>query len=214
MLYFKKAEDGVHKYEVTFDKNEVSLLLEEVKSKCSTIKHFEYDDVNLPSLSERIYSQNQSGESEIRFFSQKLVGYREYNDFYSQQEDVYHYSYYEYTYSPLVSIINGLLNDSPMAIDKIFNPENIHRFNFDHEIDNINNEINKIPNNKIKEKMDKLNELNDLLKFANLNSKQKDEDEYYIRLQGLIKFELVSILPYEIKEKYESFYSRTLKKCK
>ena len=50
--------------------------------------------------------------------------------------------------------------------------------------------------------MDKLNELNDLLKFANLNSKQKDEDEYYIRLQGLIKFELVSILPYEIKEKY------------
>lgn len=214
MLYFKKAEDGVHKYEVTFDKNEVSLLLEEVKSKCSTIKHFEYDDVNLPSLSERIYSQNQSGESEIRFFSQKLVGYREYNDFYSPVEDVYHYSYYEYTYSPLVSIINGLLNDSPMAIDKIFNPENIHRFNFDHEIDNINNEINKIPNNKIKEKMDKLNELNDLLKFANLNSKQKDEDEYYTRLQGLIKFELVSILPYEIKEKYESFYSRTLKKCK
>lgn len=214
MLYFKKEKDGVHKYGVSFDKNEVSLLLEEVKSKCSTIKHFEYDDVNLPSLSERIYSQNQSGESEIRFFSQKLVGYREYNDFYSPVEDVYHYSYYEYTYSPLVSIINGLLNDSPMAIDKIFNPENIHRFNFDHEIDNINNEINKIPNNKIKEKMDKLNELNDLLKFANLNSKQKDEDEYYIRLQGLIKFELVSILPYEIKEKYEAFYSRTLKKCK
>ena len=180
MFYFKKAEDGVHKYEVSFDKNEVSLLLEEVKSKCSTIKHFEYDDVNLPSLSERIYSQNQSDESEIRFFSQKLVGYREYNDFYSPVEDVYHYSYYEYTYSPLVSIINGLLNDSPMVIDKIFNPENIHRFNFDHEIDNINNEINKIPNNKIKEKMDKLNELNDLLKFANLNSKQKDEDEYYI----------------------------------
>ena len=174
----------------------------------------EYDDVNLPSLSERIYSQNQSGESEIRFFSQKLVGYREYNDFYSPVEDVYHYSYYEYTYSPLVSIINGLLNDSPMVIDKIFNPESIHRFNFDHEIDNINNEINKIPNNKIKEKMDKLNELNDLLKFANLNSKQKDEDEYYIKLQGLIKFELVSILPYEIKEKYESFYCRTLKKCK
>ena len=51
MLYFKKEEDGVHKYEVSFDKNEVSLLLEEVKSKCSTIKHFEYDDVNLPSLS-------------------------------------------------------------------------------------------------------------------------------------------------------------------
>ena len=114
----------------------------------------------------------------------------------------------------MVSIINGLLNDSPMVIDKIFNPENIHRFNFDHEIDNINNEINKIPNNKIKEKMDKLNELSDLLKLANLNSKQKDEDEYYIRLQGLIKFALVSILPYEIKEKYESFYSRTLKKCK
>ena len=56
--------------------------------------------------------------------------------------------------------------------------------------------------------------LDDLLKFANLKSKQKDEDEYYIRLQGLIKFELVSILPYEIKEKYDSFYSRTLKKCK
>lgn len=214
MFYFKKAEDGVHKYEVSFDKNEVSLLLEEVKSKCSTIKHFEYDDVNLPSLSERIYSQNQSCESEIRFFSQKLVGYREYNDFYSPVEDVYHYSYYEYTYSPLVSIINGLLNDSPMVIDKIFNPENIHRFNFDIEIDNMKNEIDKIPNNKIKEKIDKLNELNDLLKFANLNSKQKDEDEYYLRLQGLIKFDLVSILPYEIKEKYESFYSRTLKKCK
>ena len=147
-------------------------------------------------------------------FYKKIFGYREYNDFYSQQEDVYHYSYYEYTYSPLVSIINGLLNDSPMVIDKIFNPENIHRFNFDHEIDNMNNEINKISNNKIKEKIDKLNELNDLLKFANLNSKQKDEDEYYIRLQGLIKFELVSILPYKIKEKYESFYSRTLKKCK
>lgn len=28
MLYFKKKEDGVHKYEVSFDKNEVSLLLE------------------------------------------------------------------------------------------------------------------------------------------------------------------------------------------
>ena len=214
MLYFKKEEDGVHKYEVSFDKNEVSLLLEEVKSKCSTIKHFEYDEVQLPGLLERIYSQKQNDDGEIRFFNKKIVGYREYNDFYSSVEDVYHYSYYEYTYSPLVSIINGLLNDSSIVIDKIFNPENIHRFNFDHEIDNINNEINKIPNNKIKEKMDKLNELSDLLKFANLNSKQKDEDEYYIRLQGLIKFELVSILPYEIKEKYESFYSRTLKKCK
>ena len=49
---------------------------------------------------------------------------------------------------------------------------------------------------------------------AEITFKQKDEDEYYIRLQGLIKFELVSILPYEIKEKYELFYSRTLKKCK
>ena len=57
MFYFKKAEDGVHKYEVSFDKNDISLLLEEVKSRCSTIKHFEFDDVKLPSLSERIYSQ-------------------------------------------------------------------------------------------------------------------------------------------------------------
>ena len=28
MLYFKKAEDVIYKYEVSFDKNEVSLLLE------------------------------------------------------------------------------------------------------------------------------------------------------------------------------------------
>ena len=132
--------------------------------RCSTIKHFEYDEVQLPGLSERIYNQKQNDDGEIRFFNKKIVGYREYNDFYSQQADVYHYSYYEYTYSPLVSVINGLLNDNSIVIDKIFNPENIHRFNFDHEIDNINNEINKIPNDKIKEKMDKLNELNDLLK--------------------------------------------------
>lgn len=214
MLYFKKEEDGVHKYEVSFDKNEVSSLLSEVKTKCSTIKHYEYEEVQLPCLSERIYRQNQSDESEIRFFSKKIVGYREYNDFYSPAEDVYHYSYYEYTYSPLVSIINGLLNDNPMVIDKIFNPENVHRFNFDNEIEIMKKEIDKIPNDKIKEKIDKLNELNDLLKFASLNSGQRDEDEYYARLQGFIKFELVSILPYEIKEKYESFYSRTLKKCK
>lgn len=214
MLYFKKEEDGVHKYEVSFDKNEVSSLLEEVKTKCSTIKRFEYEEVQLPGLSERIYRQNQSDESEIRFFSQKLVGYREYNDFYSPVEDVYHYSYYEYTYSPLASIINGLLNDNPMVIDKIFNPENVHRFNFDNEIEIMKKEISKMPNDKIKEKIDKLNELNDLLKFASLNSGQRDEDEYYKGLQSLIKFELVSILPYEIKEKYETFYSRTLKKCK
>ena len=214
MLYFKKEEDGVHKYEVSFDKNEVSSLLEEVKTKCSTIKRFEYEEVQLPGLSERIYRQNQSDESEIRFFSQKLVGYREYNDFYSPVEDVYHYSYYEYTYSPLASIINGLLNDNSMVIDKIFNPENVHRFNFDNEIEIMKKEISKMPNDKIKEKIDKLNELNDLLKFASLNSGQRDEDEYYKGLQSLIKFELVSILPYEIKEKYETFYSRTLKKCK
>lgn len=214
MLYFKKEEDGVHKYEVSFDKNEVSSLLEEVKTKCSTIKRFEYEEVQLPGLSERIYRQNQSDESEIRFFSQKLVGYREYNDFYSPVEDVYHYSYYEYTYSPLVSIINSLLNDNSMVIDKIFNPENVHRFNFDNEIEIMKKEISKMPNDKIKEKIDKLNELNDLLKFASLNSGQRDEDEYYKGLQSLIKFELVSILPYEIKEKYETFYSRTLKKCK
>lgn len=214
MLYFKKEEDGVHKYEVSFDKNEVSSLLSEVKTKCSTIKRFEYEEVQLPGLSERIYRQNQSDESEIRFFSQKLVGYREYNDFYSPVEDVYHYSYYEYTYSPLASIINGLLNDNPMVIDKIFNPENVHRFNFDNEIEIMKKEISKMPNDKIKEKIDKLNELNDLLKFASLNSGQRDEDEYYKGLQSLIKFELVSILPYEIKEKYETFYSRTLKKCK
>lgn len=214
MLYFKKEEDGVHKYEVSFDKNEVSSLLEEVKTKCSTIKRFEYEEVQLPGLSERIYRQNQNDESEIRFFSQKLVGYREYNDFYSPVEDVYHYSYYEYTYSPLVSIINSLLNDNSMVIDKIFNPENVHRFNFDNEIEIMKKEISKMPNDKIKEKIDKLNELNDLLKFASLNSGQRDEDEYYKGLQSLIKFELVSILPYEIKEKYETFYSRTLKKCK
>ena len=72
MLYFKKEEDGVQKYEVSFDKNEVSLLLEEVKSKCSTIKHFEYDDVNLPSLSERIYSQIKVTKVKLDFFLKNL----------------------------------------------------------------------------------------------------------------------------------------------
>ena len=212
MYYFKTKEDGVYKYEISFDKDIVSSLLEEVKSKCSTIKRFDYEDVNLPWLSERIYRQNQSAESDIRFFSKKLVGYREYNDFYSQPEDVYHYSYYEYTYSPLVSIIKELLNENSMVIDKIFNPENVHRFNFDNEIEIMKKNIDKLSYENIKEKVAKLKELENLLTFANLNSKQKDEDEYYVKLQELIKFELVSILPNEIKEKYETFYSRTLKK--
>ena len=45
MFYFKKGDGVIEKYQVSFQKQLIVYLLEEIKFKCSRIVHVEYDEI-------------------------------------------------------------------------------------------------------------------------------------------------------------------------
>lgn len=207
MFYFKKGDGVIEKYQVSFQKQLIIYLLEEIKFNCSRIVHVEYDEIYQKNVAQEMIGKHDlTNNYYLKNIQMKKIGEREYNDFYSLPEDLYHYSYNIYYFPPIVKVINNLLNDNPSAIEKIFNPIIQDNFNYDEKINNLSKQIDNTSNMDFNKKYDLLKKLKDLINEKELNSKQVNEKEYYDKLKSLIKLTLVDVLPLDIKEKYENFY--------
>ena len=193
MIYFRKNDEVIEKYQVSFDKEEIEKLKKKIINNCSFIKHEEYESDYSPRVTDEI----------IRNFTYTPTGKEK--EYFEETRDIYRYSYDKYKPPYLVELINQLLNGNSKAIDKILNYDISTKSTIDDRIDLANQEFNKIAPEDIIKKKEKLKELEDLLKAKKLNKNQQSIDIYYNQLIGLIKFDLVDSLSISELVRIESF---------
>lgn len=196
MIYFRKNDEVIEKYQVDFDKEEIEKLKKEIINNCSFIQHEEYESDYSPRFIDEI----------IRNFTYTPTGKEK--EYFDETRDIYRYSYDEYKPPYLVKLINQLLNGNSKAIDEILNYDISTKSSIDDRINLANQEFSKIAPEDItkkKEKLKELEELEDLLKAKELNKNQQSIDAYYNQLIGLIKFDLVDSLSISELGRIESF---------
>lgn len=193
MLYFRKNDEVIEKYQVNFDKEEIEKIKKKIINNCSFIKHVEYESDYSPRFTDEI----------IRNLTYTPTGKEK--EYFEETRDIYRYSYDEYKPPYLVELINQLLNGNSKAIDKILNYDISTKSAIDDRIDLANQEFNKIAPEDIIKKKEKLKEIEDLLKAKELNKNQQGIDLYYNQLIGLIKFNLLDLIPMSELSRIESF---------
>ena len=193
MLYFRKNDDVIEKYQIDFDKEKIKKLKQEIINNCSLIKHIEYESDYTPILSNEI----------VKNFTYTRTGKE--REYFEETRDIYHYSYDRYEPPYLVELINQLLNDNSKVIDQILNYEISSESTIDDSIELAYKEFKEIDPENVTKKAEKLKELEDLLKAKNYNINQQNIDLYYKELIELIKFNLIDSLPINELNKIESF---------
>ena len=193
MLYFRKNDDVIEKYQMDFDKEKIKKLKQEIINNCSLIKHIEYESDYTPILSNEI----------VKNFTYTRTGKE--REYFEETRDIYHYSYDRYEPPYLVELINQLLNDNSKVIDQILNYEISSESTIDDSIELAYKEFKEIDPENVTKKAEKLKELEDLLKAKNYNINQQNIDLYYKELIELIKFNLIDSLPINELNKIESF---------
>ena len=193
MLYFRKNDDVIEKYQVDFDKEKIEKLKQEIINNCSFITHIEFESDYTPRLSNEI----------IRNFKYTPTGKEK--EYFEETRKIYHYSYDRYEPPYLVALINQLLNDNPKVIDQILNYETPSKSTIDDNIDSAYKEFKEIDPENVTKRAEKLKELEDLLKAKKLNINQQNIDLYYKELMELIKFNLIDSLTLSELNKIESF---------
>ena len=98
MLYFRKNDEVIEKYQIDFNKEEVETLKEKIINNCSFIKHEEYESDHLPRFTGKI----------IKNYIYTYIGKEK--NYFEETRDIYLYSYDEYKPPYLVELINQLLN--------------------------------------------------------------------------------------------------------
>ena len=189
MIYFKKCDDIINKYNIVFDKEKMNDLKNKIINDCSYIKHVEY-----------------TGEYEPRFKDVSLI--RNYDCTFVRKEeytyevrDVYHYEYDEYKPPKLVLLIDRLLNDDITAIDMIVDYNITNEYSIVDEAYKLKEEIEK-EKDVTEEKKELLKQLE---KDRIVNKNQKNIAPYYIELLEMITYELVDYLSVNDINKIESF---------
>ena len=118
MYYFKYDDLVIYKYIVNFDKNRMLSLRSNIINNCSELVHREVDsDIEINS------------SMRIRNLKQNKIG------------DMYHYSYDEYVYPHLVSLIDMLLKNDITSLERIL------------DLNTKKNDVNKIQDEGKKNKL-------------------------------------------------------------
>lgn len=199
MYYYVEKETGIEKYLVNFQRQEAQELRMEIINKCSEIEHHEYDGT-------RIKMPDIDGVR-IRNYKERYVGVKESKTLQYPNEDIFHYSYDEYKFPILISIMDGLLKGNIDYIDSFlkYNPK-VDSSSIDDKIKRISTELDKVDDLNIYAKRKKLEELQKLVDIKKLNENQEAIDPYYNKLKELIKLELVDTMSKEEMERFNSFF--------
>ena len=193
MIYFKKNDELIEKYQIIFNKEKVEKLKSEIINNCSFIKHEEYESDYSPKFTDEI----------IRNFKCSLTGKKK--DYFEETRDIYLYSYDEYKPPYLVELINQLLKGNTKVIDKILKYDTSTTSNLDDKIRKLNQEFIRIDPENITKKKAKLDEIEELLKTKELNKNQQSIEFYYNELMKLINIVLIDSISVNELNKIEEF---------
>lgn len=199
MLYFKQNEDKIEKYEVTFDKEKIQQLNQEIIDNCSFIEHNEFESDYCPRFTDR---------SLIKNF--KSIMTSETKEYFEETRDIYKYIYDEYKPPYLVTLVKNLLAGDKKAIDQILNYDTKEIITIDDKINRVNQKLISTSPTDIKTKKELLERLEELLKTKEKNKNQKSINTYYDKLISLINFDLVDSISISELNKIENFLETQL----
>lgn len=174
MYYFYDNEKTIIKQEITFYKDEVKKLRNEVIKNCSVITHEEYDSDYDPMIDDCF----------IRSYQKKFIGQHE---TYEGYRNFYHYSYNLLTPPYLVRLIDRLLIDDPTVIYEIDHYDYTKEASIDNKINEKKEMCNKISDGDYDKKISILKELEKLAYDKKLNNKQVPTRDYYYKLLSYIQ---------------------------
>ena len=208
MYYYKKEGKNIIKYDVIIDKEKLTKLRYEIIERCSHIKHVK--DIETRGMVS--FRTNKTILDHIRNYSEKYVGIREYNDFYSIPEDEYLVEYDYYKHPHLIQLIDDLLNGNTNSIEKITKyKEEIE----DHEKDileeqqEILKKLNSMTEINKQKQIDLLNKNQEKLleycKEKELNKNQVSSNEYKNRVLSCITLNQKEIISYKMVLKVMKF---------
>lgn len=201
MYLFKKNGEMIEKYFISFNSKDVEKLKCEIINNCSKIVHQEYDSHIEPNYFDYLRIRN--------FHKSEQIGRYEYTD--GPSEAIYHFIYDEYKFPYLVSLIDKLLDGDISALEKIYHPNLKHEENdFKKSIEIASKEADKINNLNVEKKIEKLKEIQILLENSELNKNCQPINDYYLRLQSLIKSELIGSVSISEILRVKAFFDSSL----
>ena len=199
MIYFKKNDKEIKKYEVNFDCKKIEEIKEEIIEECSFIEHKEYRHDYKPY--DYTYIRN--------YKDPVVVGACEYD---TETRIEYAFNYDLLIPPRLVKLIDRLLSGSESALWDIKNYNTSTIDELAKQIEEKNEELDRIPKENTKEKIEKLQEIDVLLSKKKLNKNCQPIEPYYNRLLALIKEELVDTIPLQDVKRVETFFNLDLTK--
>ena len=211
MICLDEDSKNVNKYEIIFDKKKIKELKREIILNCSVIEHTEIETDCFPGFKDRDLIFNYTSDP---------VGKQEY---FEETRTIYLHKFDEYIPPKLVEYIDQLLANNTEGIVNILDYNISCEYPNDNklassivdEIEKKNDEYKKIPDEERKERIKKLQEIEELTekqKTINklLEEHRKNEKKlgaYYLKLMTLISLKLVDSLPLIDKRRVEAFYN-------
>ena len=209
MIYFDRKDNKITKYNITFDKEKLIELKEEIIDNCSKITNYNYIDTKKPSSSHNFSLKN---------FKKVKIGIKD-NEYYYDNDDkvIYRYIYDKYEYPYLVEIIDGLLLGNAKYLGELFNPSKEKEISFKEQATKLVSEINSEDIEKIV-KLEKIKELEKLITDYKANINMKSLYPYYVKALGLIEIKEVATLDnfdntcsfFESENSFEEVYDRVV----
>ena len=182
MYYFSFIGNKIEKYEIDFDRKKLLQLREEIILNCSEIHHKEFEGVVGPKMD----------HLKIKNFSKIKVGVKESRNNCGPDQSLYYFSYDENEYPYLVTLIDRLLNGDIVVIDEFFNINlKKEKLPFQYRIEILLEEVSKISDMCVQEKIQKLLQLQEMIELSELNKNQKSVFEYYYKVRDYIYIEYI-----------------------
>ena len=146
----------------------------EVIERCSEVIHYDYEGINGP---------NTSNPFKIRNYIHFPINSKSYHE-----GKMYRFVYEEYKFPYLVKIIDKLLRGNYSVIEELENVDlSKELVPFEEKIELLSRELDSIPNRNIREKREKLNELEYYLVQSEYNKRQVSVIPYYQIVLELVR---------------------------
>lgn len=194
-IYSYDNEGNLLKYNVTFDREEVSRLKKEIIENCS-LRKFEIVKNVVNANIEKPYR---------KIISKRKIGMKMGKQ---TEEDLplYEIKYYDIEYPQLVKLIDRLLRGDKYVLSDIMNYKDDRKLPQD-ILNSISKELSLISDFDYDKKISKLNELKNASEYLKDNENVEKTDKYLVKLISLIRYELVDTLSKEELSRYNEFFN-------
>ena len=201
MIFYRKEEDSISKYDISYDINKMRELRDALIKNCSSKKHIIKKSTVIPNISVDDHT------AEITDLKVRNTGKTtSYSDT-SEDKTVHEYDYIFVNYPYLVQLIDSLLEGDANSINKIMTYDIEYPNNYDELIEETKNAIKDAVDNDPDYALVAIGDLKILLEEKELNKDAQSTEAYYKTLLSLFSYKFIDSMPISQIIAYKNFFS-------